>query len=364
MPDYLEQIKALEKEISTTPYNKATQHHIGLLKAKIARLRDKHEARSAKKGGKHGYEVRKSGDGTVIIIGYPSVGKSTLLNGLTDANSKIGSYAFTTLNVVPGVMEYNHAKIQILDVPGIVKGASVGTGRGKEVLSVIQSADLVLYLIEVNHLGHYEVLKKELFDKHIRVNQRRPDVKIKKTGKDGIKIATTVKLKKINKPTIKSILNEFRIINADVVIREDISPDQLIDCIEDNKKYIPGITILNKIDTVGEKKVRQANKKIKADLAISAEKRTHLNELKELIFQKLNLIRIFMKEPGKDADLEVPLIISKGVTVRDVCIKLHRDFVDKFKFCRVWGKSSKFPGQKLTLKHKLIDGDILEIHLT
>jgi len=363
MADYLDKIKELEQEISKTKYNKATQHHIGLLKAKIARLREKQTARSSKKGASHGYEVRKTGDGTVIMIGYPSVGKSTLLNALTDAESKVGSYAFTTLTVVPGIMEFNHAKIQILDVPGIVKGASIGAGRGKEVLSVIQSADLVMFVIDVNHPEHLEILKKEVYDKLVRVNQHRPDVKIKKTGKDGLKVAATLKLKRIDKKTIKSILSEFKIINADVVIRDDIDADQLIDCIEDNKIYVPGIVVLNKIDTVSEEKVLDVINSLNADIAVSAEKHSYIGRLKETIFEKLNLIRIFMKEPGKEPDMKEPLITFKGVSVRDVCQKLHRDFVSKFKFCRVWGKSSKFPGQKLTLKHVLKDGDVLEIHL-
>jgi hypothetical protein len=57
------------------------------------------------------------------------------------------------------------------------------------------------------------------------------------------------------------------------------------------------------------------------------------------------------------------MIIFKDCTVKDVCEKLHRDFVSKFKFCRVWGKSAKFDGQKLSLHHVLKDGDILELHM-
>ena len=82
MVDYLEQIKRFEEELRETPYNKRTQHHIGLVKAKIARLKQKHQARISSKKKGTGYSVRKTGDGTVIIVGYPSVGKSTLLNAI------------------------------------------------------------------------------------------------------------------------------------------------------------------------------------------------------------------------------------------------------------------------------------------
>ena len=101
-----------------------------------------------------------------------------------------------------------------------------------------------------------------------------------------------------------------------------------------------------------------------ADIAISAEQGVGIEELKGLIFQKLDFIRVYMKEPRKEADMKQPLIIKKHSTIQDVCDKLHRDFSSKFKFARVWGKSTKFPGQKLMLNHTLEDTDILEVHLS
>ena len=111
------QLAEFQKELSGTKYNKRTQGAVGLLKAKIAMLKEKAASR-AKGGGKPGgFQVRKTGDGTAILVGFPSVGKSTLLNAITNAHSEVGTYAFTTLTVIPGVLEYGHAKIQILDMP-------------------------------------------------------------------------------------------------------------------------------------------------------------------------------------------------------------------------------------------------------
>ncbi|MEK6949157.1 MAG: GTPase, partial [Nanoarchaeota archaeon] len=125
-----EKIKELDDLISKTKYNKSTQHAIGLYKAQLAKLKEKQKARSGGRKGE-GYNVRKTGDGTVVLLGFPSVGKSTLLNALTNANSAVAAYAFTTLTVIPGILEYKHAKIQVLDVPGVMHGAAAGTGRGK-----------------------------------------------------------------------------------------------------------------------------------------------------------------------------------------------------------------------------------------
>ncbi len=357
-------IAELEEQISKTKYNKRTQHAIGLYKAQLARLKEKQAARSAKGKKGEGYSVRKTGDGTVVILGFPSVGKSTLLNALTNADSPVGHYAFTTLTVIPGILNYNHAKIQVLDVPGVVHGAAAGTGRGKEVLAVIRNADLVLFLIEVNHPEHYRVLQKEIVESGVRVNQEPADVKIVKTARGGVNIGTTIKLTKTDKKTVEDILKEFKINNANVTIRTDIDADQLIDVIEGNKVYLPAVVILNKIDMLEKEEIDRVKNKIKADLCISAEKNIGIEELKELIYKKLKIIRIYLKEYNKKADMDEPLIIWESATLKDLCLKLHKDFVDKFKFARIWGKNVKFPGQHIVkLSHKLIDNDIVELRL-
>ncbi|PIN86427.1 GTP-binding protein [Candidatus Woesearchaeota archaeon CG10_big_fil_rev_8_21_14_0_10_44_13] len=363
MPAYDDKIKELEEQISKTKYNKKTQHAIGLYKAQLARLKETQLKRSS--GGKkgEGYSVKKSGDATVILCGFPSVGKSTLLNSLTGTESRVGAYAFTTLTVIPGLLEYKHAKIQVLDVPGIVHGAASGRGRGTEVLAVMRTADLAIVLIDVNYPGHLKVLKKEIYEAGLRLDERLPDVKIVKKSRGGVDIASTVKLTKTDFDTIKDVLREFRIHNADVVIRQDISIDQLIDVVEANKIYIPSLVVLNKIDMVPEKKLEELKKNLKPDVCVSAEEKLNIDGLKDAIFYKLNFIRVYTKEAGKKADMDVPMIMKGGSTIKDMCDKLHRDFVNKFRFARVWGKSAKFPGQKFTLNHRIMDGDVVEVHL-
>ena len=357
-------IRELQERIAGTKYNKKTQSAIGLYKAQLAALKDKLEVRAANSGGSGiGYSVKRSGDGTVIMVGFPSTGKSTLLNSLTDAHSEVGAYAFTTLTVVPGMLTYKHAKIQILDVPGIVHGAASGKGRGKEVLSTMRNADMVMIILDSLHPEHLAAIKKEIYETGIRINQRKPDIKIKKTVKDGIRIGRTVRTPELDDETIKSILQTFRINNADVLIRSIITVDQFIDCIQDNKVYMPSLVVLNKMDVVSKERLLELKTELGADILVSGSIGINIDKLKDAIFDKLDLIRIFLKEPGKEADLKEPLIMFKKCTIKNVCEKLHRDFVSKFKFSRVWGKSAKFDGQKLHLHHKMIDGDILELHM-
>lgn len=88
-------------------------------------------------------------DRTQIILGFPSVGKSTLLSKLTGTKSEAAAYEFTTLTTVPGFIYYKGAEIQLLDLPGIIEGASQGKGRGRQVVAVAKTADLVLCMYSI-----------------------------------------------------------------------------------------------------------------------------------------------------------------------------------------------------------------------
>ncbi len=362
MPDYGTQIKELEDELKKTKYNKRTQHHVGLVKAKIARLRETQETRSSSKGKTTGYSVRKTGDGTAVLVGFPSVGKSTLLNRLTNAESKAAGYAFTTLDCIPGLLEYKDAKIQILDVPGLIRGAARGAGRGREVISVVRGSDLVLFVIDISDLKQLAALEKELYDSGIRLDQEFPDVKIVKSASGGIKIATTCKLTKLDKETIVAVMKEFKMSNAHIIIREDISVDQLIDVIEKNKVYLPSMLLLNKADLASASVRAAAKKKYPKAIILSAQK-DNLRPVKDAIYRNLRLMRVFLKEQNKKADLKEPLIMREGSTIGDVCNKLHRDFLKRFRFGKVWGPSAKFPGQRFQAKHVLKDKDVLQVFL-
>jgi small GTP-binding protein len=358
-----EQINDIEEEIKNTQYNKATQHHIGKLKAKLARLRDeleKHKVRAGAAG--KGYAVRKSGNATVAIVGYPSVGKSTLLNKITDAESEVGEYQFTTLSIIPGIMEYRGAKIQVLDMPGLIKGASRGKGKGKEVISAARSADMLLLMLDVFNY-HIKTLINELYEAGFRLNQSPPDITITKRDRGGINVNTTVKLTKTNEEIISSVLKSYGYINADIVIRHDITDDQVIDFLSGNKIYVPAIAVINKTDLVTHKEYKQMVKNIKnlKVISISAEKDKGIQQLKDIIFSSLNFMRLYMRPQGGKTDFKEPLVIKSKSTVGMVCDVLHRDFRKKFRYALIWGKSAKFPGQIVGLNHALRDRDVLTI---
>lgn len=361
-----DQIKEIEDEIQKTVYNKATSKHIGRLKAKLARMKEDAVNRAMKAGGGgEGYSVKKSGDATVVLVGFPSTGKSTLLNVLTGTESETAAYAFTTLTVVPGALEHKGAKIQLLDIPGLIAGAAMGKGRGKEVIAVVRTADMIILLVDVFNEKHVDVLFKELYDAGIRVNVPKPDITIKKTSRGGVRLNKVGALD-LDIEEVRSILTENRIASADILIRGNATQDDLIDAIMGSRVYVPAVIAVNKVDLIDE----QERKKIEEDLTerfgraplmISAAMGYHMEELKDSVYDQLGFIRIYLKPQSGPADMEEPLIMRTGSKIEDVCRKLHRDFVDKFRYARIWGDSVKHEAQRVGIAHVLADQDILQI---
>jgi len=363
-----EKIKAIQDEMARTQINKATEHHIGLLKAKIAKLKREQEENATKKSGakSDGFDVRRTGDATVVFIGLPSVGKSTLLNNLTGAKSAVGAFQFTTLTVVPGMMEHRGAKIQVLDLPGIIKGASSGRGLGKRILSVARTADLVLLVLDVFQPYHEDVLTTELGNIGIRLNQLPPNITVEKASMGGIAVAQQVRLTKITENHLKDILHLYGVISARVVIREDVTSEQLADHMAGNISYSKALVVLNKIDLVDHEflenlRQKRASGSKTSAIEVSANSGINMDSLKDRIYEELRFIRIYMRPKGGPTDYEEPLIAREGDTVEDVCNKLHRRMRREFRYGMVWGRSVKFGGQRVGLGHILQDEDVLTI---
>ena len=362
-----EQIKSLEDEISKTKYNKATQGHIGKLKAKIAALREKKEkaqAHAKSSGGGPGFEVKKSGDASVALVGFPSVGKSSLISQLTDVESEAGNFAFTTLTCIPGVLHHRGATIQILDLPGLIKGAAEGKGRGREILNVIRSCDMVLYVVDPFQDSHFDILDMELWKSGMRLNQAKPQVFITRTDRGGIVVRSTLEQTNLSDEDIQSIIRSFGMVSANVTLRTDVTDDHIVDTLAGNRIYSEAVVVLNKVDLASEKDLEKAKSMLPEGwpvLPVSAKTGQGIEEMKDFIFDNLNFMSIYLKPQGQEADLVEPLIVKNTSTVRDVCVKLHRDFERKFRYARVKGPSAKFDWQRVGLDHLLMDEDLLTI---
>ena len=261
-------------------------------------------------------------------------------------------------------MEHRGAKIQVLDMPGLIRGASKGRGRGKEVLSVARACDLILLMIDVFET-HVDVLADELHLAGIRLNERPADVTLTKANRGGLTVNPTVKLTKLDAEMVADICREWGYLNGTVVVRQDITEDQLIDVLAGNRVFLRAFVVVNKIDLVSSDYVKQLQAKLPGWklVPISAEKGVGLTRLKDEIYSTLRFMRVLLKPQGKEADMADPMIVKQDSDVGMVCDAIHRDWRKRFRYANVWGPSAQFPGQKVGLDHPLKDSDVLTIVL-
>jgi hypothetical protein len=348
-----EQIEEIEAVLRKTPHHKATNGFIGAMRAKIARLKDKEieTAVKGKGGGGGGFTVKKQGDATVVLIGPPSAGKSTLINCLTNAESKVAPYAFTTVTVIPGMLKYKEAYIQILDIPGLIEGAKEGKGRGREVLSVAKGADLLLIMADVKQVEAFANMVKELTGAGIRINEEPPKVLIEKKTSGGLEVFSNFK-QSIDKDTIKEIAREYGIKSGNITIQEKITLNRLFDAFSPNRVYIPAIFVINKVDM-------EPNYKEMIDgdyIAISADKKEGIDTLIDEVWKMLKFITVYLIKPDEELNLDDPMVMKNSDTLRDVALKIGSDFAENKKFVKIWGTAAKFPGQEASFETKVQEG--------
>ena len=357
-----EHISEVEEEIRTTAYNKATSGHIGRLKARLAVLRLERETRAKGKGGGLGYAVRKSGHATVGLVGYPSVGKSTLLNRLTAAESETGAYDFTTLSIIPGMLRWGGASIQILDMPGLVPGAARGRGRGREVLSVVRSVDLILFMIDPDH-PNLRALVAELEGSGVRINSRPPRIVVTHADRGGLTVSSTVRLTHLAGGLAAQIAREFSFHNGSIIFREDATAEQLIDVLAGNRVYVPALLAVNKSEHLSPaERARIVLEQRPYDpIFVSARDKLGLDHLVDRIGHALRFIRVYVKPPGRPADMDEPVILREGDDVEGLLGRLPSELGRTFKAAQVWGRSARFPGQTVGRDHVLADEDIVTV---
>jgi len=358
----LEKIAEIEREIGRTQKNKATNYHLGTLKAKLAKYRAQLLEPSGKKGPEgEGFDVMKSGDARVAMIGFPSVGKSTLLSTLTKTESCTADYEFTTLTCIPGVIEHRGANIQLLDLPGIIEGASQGKGRGRQVIAVARTADLVIMVLDATKKDiHKDLLEKELEAVGIRLNIRKPDIYFKEKKTGGVSFTATCNLTNMDEKMVRTILHEYKIHNAEVLFREDSTPDEFIDVISGTRIYMPCLYVYNKIDQISLEEVDRLARG-PHNVVISCNMKLNLDYLVDVLWDHLDLIRVYTKKPGQPPDFEEGIILRNGVTVTHVCHAIHRTLANDCKYALVWGKSTKFNPQRVGMHHVMADEDVIQI---
>ncbi|KAI0269178.1 P-loop containing nucleoside triphosphate hydrolase protein [Gloeopeniophorella convolvens] len=286
------------------------------------------------------------------------------MSKLTGTHSEVSAIDFTTLTTVPGTLKVHGAPIQILDLPGIIEGANDGRGRGRQVIAVARTCNLIFIVLDVlKPLGDKRLIEAELEGFGIRLNKKPPAVLVRKKEKGGIAITNTVPLTNIDHDEIKAICSEYKLNNADIAIRQPgATADDLVDVIEGNRVYIPAIYVLNKIDAISIEELDLLYK-IPNSVPISSNEWLNVDELIEKMWQALDLVRVYTKPRGLAPDYTAPVVLKHGkCTVEDFCSSIHKEIAKQMKYAIVWGASAKHTrGQKVGLDHVLEDEDVVHI---
>ncbi|MDE1869179.1 MAG: 50S ribosome-binding GTPase [Candidatus Micrarchaeota archaeon] len=355
-----EKLQELKDEYKNTKYNKATNIHLGILRRKIAETKKEIiEASKRRKG--EGFFIKKMGDATVALVGFPSAGKSSLINKIARTKSKTAQYAFTTTSIIPGTMLYKDTHIQVFDMPGLIEGAHIGAGGGKTIIAAMKVADLIVFVIDVNQAHQLDTLMEELKALNIRINKQRPKLSIAETDSN---TSIIIEVNKSGMPDsdIILILRELGIHNAKVRIREKVDVDELIALVAEKIYYMKAIVALNKIDT--NKNHQKIADEISAKygsikvVQISATEGINIEKLKEEIYKALDIITIYLKPRMGDERL-MPMVLESGSNVGDAAKIFHTEIVDELQCAYVSGPSIKFGKQRVGAAHVLKDGDVV-----
>lgn len=294
-----EKVEALQSMLAVIPKHKGTEKLQGDIKKKLAALRKEGKKKKSGKSSYNPFYVERQGAGQVVLVGFPNTGKSSLVGALTRAKVKVADYPFSTSLPQAGMMPFENVHVQLVDTPPITEDM-VPPG----LLGTIREADALLILIDA---GADECLEQLDFT------------------------LTFLKEKNVISDDLED--NSFPCLIA--ANKTDMENSQ--DNLEIIREIYPGLT-LYEISV------------LKGDLEF----------LRELIYQAVDVIRIYSKTPGKKPDMEKPFTLKKGGTILDFAEAIHRDFPDKLKNAFVWG-STKFDGQAVAKDYELAEGDIVEL---
>ena len=198
---------------------------------------------------------------------------------------------------------------------------------------VARTCNLIFIVLDVlKPLGDKKIIEAELEGFGIRLNKKPPNITVRKKDKGGIAITNTVPLTNIDHDEIKAVLSEYRINNADVAIRQPgATADDLVDVIEGNRVYIPAIYVLNKIDAISIEELDLLYR-IPMSVPVSSREWWNIDELIEMMWTTLNLVRVYTKPRGLAPDYSQPVVLRRGkCSVEDFCGAIHKEIAKQMK---------------------------------
>lgn len=303
-----EKIALLKEMMSVVPKHKGTDRLRADLRRKLAALKRAPKGRKGAAQFRSPYHIDREGAGQVVLIGPPNTGKSSLLRAVTNATPEVAPYPFTTWTPTPGMMRFENVQMQLIDIPPLNEDHVE-----PELMNLIRRVDLLLLVID---LQAYPIQEFE----------------------DAIRF-----------------LEKYRI--APSHAREEYEGER-------SWTFKPFLVLVNKSDYPDDDEDVEVLQDLFGPewelLSVSAETGRNLNQLKRAVFDRLGLVRVYSKPPGREPDLSVPFVMEKGGTVEDFAAKVHGDLARALKTARIWGKHV-YDGQMVGRDHVLRDGDVVEL---
>jgi len=302
-------------------------------------------------------------------LGPTNVGRSSLLSILTNSKVLISSYPYTTTEPTPGMFNYKDLQLQMVETPAIMEGSSEGGSWGLQTLTSARNADGIVLMVDLsqNPVEQFALISAEL--EKAKIVTRKPNARIeieKKYMGAKLKFIVLGRLIDCSVKDLTRLLKSYGIRDATVKIWGEATFDDVEEAIFEGKVHRPAIILANKADNPKAAERLEQLKEVVGDemkiLAVSCTAKLGLDELGSEIFDMLNIIRIYTKEPNKrDASMR-PFTIRKGSTIFDLAKRIHSDFYKQFSYAKVWSKRLRFSPQKVGGTFPLQDGDTVEIH--
>ncbi|MEO2091432.1 MAG: GTPase [Gemmataceae bacterium] len=308
-----DKLVALREMWVILPKHKASEKVQMLLKTKISELTDQIEQEKSgpKKAAPGTFKIPRQGAGTVVLLGPPNAGKSMLLSKLTKAKPEVAAYPFTTREPIPGMMDFENVRVQLVDLPPVT-----ADHYDTFVTDITRGADAaVLFLDLAKDDGPAET----------------------QAVIDRLKLARRVLVKELpaeDDPATYSLRT---------IVAATKSDDEAADIrLEMAKEWLGDRFPL---------------------FVVSAETGAGLDDLRRAIFDSLRVMRVQTKQPGKPVDpTGPPFTCPVGSTVAEFAGCVHSDFEEKVKSARVWG-TGVTDGQTVGRDHVLHENDVVELHV-
>ena len=304
-----ERLTALQRMLAVIPKHKGTEKMRADLKKKIAATRSEIQKATKKKG--FSIKVDREGAGQVTLVGPANVGKTQLACRLADTELEVAPYPFTTRLPQPAMMSYEDVRIQLVDLPPVSQ-----QHIDHWLPSIVRTSDLILVVAD---LGDSSVLDQV---------------------DETLSLLIEMKIEPVNFRPVEDSWGS--IVKKRIII---------VGCKLDIKDARENLRI-----------VKEFFSKDHLCIGVSAVTGENKDELAVSIFRALELVRVYSKQPGKRPEASQPFVLHRGSNLEDFAAKVHKDFMEKLKFARLWGHG-KFEGQRINRDYLLQDKDIIELHI-